>query len=123
MVCLTRLSGNRAASGRYHSGVAEMSLNACPFCGGKGLIDTERGPDRELVWFVICHSCGAKGPWDHQQGAATRLWNARYTRLQPAPVCGVCGHVAREESGLAPVLDGEIVSTGTARCATCARRT
>jgi Lar family restriction alleviation protein len=91
-----------------------MSLNACPFCGGDGMIDSaDHGHEDGICWLVLCRSCGAEGPWDHQQGAAIRLWNARYTRLQPAPTCGVCGHVAREESGLVPVREGEIVEMGT----------
>jgi Lar family restriction alleviation protein len=91
-----------------------MSLNACPFCGGEGIVESrDHGPEDEEVWFVRCRSCGAEGPWDHRQGAATRLWNARYTRLQPVPKCGICGRVAREESGLVPVLNGELAKMGT----------
>lgn len=92
-----------------------MSLNACPFCGGQGTVDSEDhgGPGDGIDWFVRCLSCGAEGPWEHTERAAMQLWNARYTRLQPAPVCAICGHIAREESGLVPVLNGAIVNLGT----------
>ena len=57
-----------------------LELQDCPFCGGAGLLEEERG----WCWYVMCMDCGAqtaafefKTPEGRSEAAekAAHLWN------------------------------------------------
>ena len=58
----------------------KFPLEDCPFCGGAGLLEEERG----WCWYVTCMDCGSqtapieyKAPDKREEaaGSAARLWN------------------------------------------------
>lgn len=54
-------------------------IKPCPFCGGRGFVESETGPTRRIEW-VECISCGATGRWhraSRSHGPAIRDWNRR----------------------------------------------
>ena len=58
----------------------EITLQSCPYCGGAGLLEEERG----WCWYVMCMDCGSqtahiafKTPEERPEAAhkAAHLWN------------------------------------------------
>jgi len=58
----------------------ELELQACPYCGGAGLLEEENG----WCWYAVCVDCGSqtasiefKMPEDRRKAAeaAAHLWN------------------------------------------------
>ena len=65
--------------------MANEELRPCPFCGGKGEVDSKlrdgykdflKDPDAN-AYFVVCRSCAADGPWSKSESGARRMWNMR----------------------------------------------
>jgi len=48
----------------------------CPFCGRKtDWLEAEAFFGMKAIWFVVCNSCGTRGPVGHDQTDARRRWN------------------------------------------------
>jgi Lar family restriction alleviation protein len=47
---------------------------SCPFCGE---FKQEVMVDDEGEHYIVCHSCGASGPFAETTSAARRLWQDR----------------------------------------------
>jgi Lar family restriction alleviation protein len=58
-------------------------MKPCPFCGGKGVIDSKLqdgckpSMPEAYAYFVVCKSCAATGGWAKTEGNAVRFWNMR----------------------------------------------
>lgn len=63
--------------------MSAVTLEACPFCGGKDIHPTLGTPDREgIPTSLTCADCSAQGPWEYEVShphtpAATAAWNCR----------------------------------------------
>lgn len=47
----------------------------CPFCGKAAALNSARAGFEDLVYFVRCPNCGARGPVLEDNVEAITLWN------------------------------------------------
>jgi len=73
-----RCASFRAMDGRGDSPqhVADLE-SACPFCGGAANIVIRHLPDSVPMYYGLCRSCAATGPWDKTAIGARNGWTER----------------------------------------------
>lgn len=55
----------------------EIKPRACPFCGLSSFVEVvSSGPNSNIVYYVRCAECGARGPLSSHHNDAVSDWNA-----------------------------------------------